>query len=45
MTEVERRQVEEVDDQDHLSPNEVGSDKEHDEGEVEEGVDDEVAAH
>lgn len=45
VAEVERRQVEEVDDQDQLSPDEVGSDKEHDEGEVEEVVEDEVAAN
>lgn len=45
MAEVERRQVEEVDDQDQLSPDEVGSDEEHDEGKVEEVVEDEVAAH
>lgn len=45
VAEVERRQVEEVDDQDQLSPNEVGSDKEHDESEMEEVVEDEVAAN
>lgn len=44
MAEVERRQVEEVDDEDHLSPDEVGTDEEHDECEVEEVVEDKVAA-
>jgi hypothetical protein len=45
VAEVERGQVEEVDDQDELGPYEVGSDEEHDEAEVEEIVRDEVAPH
>lgn len=45
VAEIERRQVEEVDDQNQLSPDEVGSDEEHDECEMEEVVEDEVAAH
>lgn len=45
MAEVERRQVDEVDDQDQLSPDEVGSDEEHDKGEMEEIIENEVAAH
>lgn len=43
MAEVQGRQVDEVDDQHNLSPREVTSDKQHDEGEVEEVVEDEVA--
>jgi len=45
VAEVERRKVEEVDDQEHLSPDEVGADEEHDPAKVEEIVGDEVAAH
>lgn len=44
VTEVERGQVEEVDDQDDLGPNEVGAHEEHDEGELKEVVEDEVGA-
>lgn len=44
MTEVERGKVEKVQQQDDLSPVKVRSDKEHDEGKVEEVVEDEVAA-
>lgn len=45
MAEVERRQVEEVDDQDQLGPNEMGADEEHDEGEVQQVVEDEMTPH
>jgi hypothetical protein len=41
---VQRGEVEEVDDDHDLSPNEVGTNKEHNEGEVEKVVEDEVAA-
>lgn len=44
VAEVERREVDEVDDENHLGPVEVGADEEHDEGKVEEVVEDEVAA-
>lgn len=44
VTEVERGQVEEVDDQDDLSPDEVGANEQHDEGELEKVVEDEVGA-
>lgn len=42
---VQRAQVEVVENEDDLGPNEMGADKEHDEPEVEEVVKDEVAAH
>lgn len=42
MTEVQARQVKEVNDQDDLSPDEMAADKEHDEGELEKVVEDEV---
>ena len=45
VTEVEGGKVEEVDDQDDLSPDEVAADEEHDEGELEEVVDYEVASN
>lgn len=44
VAEVEGGQVEEVDNENDLGPGKVGADKEHDEGEVEEVVEDEVAA-
>lgn len=44
VAEVEGAEVEEVEDQNELSPDEMGADKEHDEGEVEEVVEDKVAA-
>lgn len=44
VAEVQGRQIEEVDDEHDLGPDEVRADKEHDEGKVEEVVDDEVAA-
>jgi hypothetical protein len=44
VAEVQRRQVEEVDDQEQLGPDEVGAHEEHDEAEVEEVVGNEVAA-
>ena len=44
VAEVERRQVEEVDDQDDLGPDEVGAHEEHDEGKLKEVVEDEVGA-
>lgn len=45
VAEVERAEVDEVDDEDQLSPVEVGADKEHDKGEVEEVVKNEVASN
>jgi hypothetical protein len=45
MTEVKRGKVKEVDDEDELSPDEVGSDEEHDESELEEVVHDEMASN
>jgi len=45
VAEVERRKVNEVQNQDDLGPVEVRSDKEHDKGEVEEVVEDEVASN
>lgn len=45
MAEIEGGQVEEVDDQDNLSPGEVSSDEEHDEGKMQKVVKDEVASH
>lgn len=42
VAEVERRQVGEVNDQDELSPAEVGAHEQHDKGEVQEVVEDEV---
>jgi len=44
MAEIKGRQVEEVDDQDNLSPDEVPTDEEHNECEVEQVVEDEVAS-
>ncbi len=44
MTEVQRGQVEEVDNQDDLGPDKVAAHEEHDEGEGEKVVEDEVAA-
>lgn len=44
VTEIEGWKVEEVDNQDDLSPDEVWSDKEHDKGELEEIVEDEMAS-
>ena len=44
VTEVQARQVEEVDDQDDLGPDEVAADEEHNEGELEEVVEDEVGS-
>lgn len=44
VAEVERAQVEEVDDENELSPAKVRADEEHDKGEVEEVVGDEVRA-
>lgn len=45
VAEVQRRQVEEVNDQDHLGPGEVRSHEQHDEGEVQEIIEDKVATH
>lgn len=45
VAEVQRAQVEEVEDEEQLSPVEVRADKEHDEGEVEEVVQNEVASN
>jgi hypothetical protein len=45
VAEVERGQVKEVDDQDELGPAKVRADEEHDEGEVQQVVQDEVAAN
>lgn len=42
VAEVERRQVGEVDDQDELSPAKVGAHKQHDKGEMQKVVEDEV---
>ena len=44
VAEVERAEVDEVQDEENLSPGKVGSSKEHDKGEVEEVVHDEVAS-
>ena len=44
VAEVQGGEVDEVENQDNLSPVEVGADKEHDESEVEEVVEDEVAS-
>lgn len=44
VAEVEEGEVEEVDDQDDLGPDEVAADEEHDPGELEEVVEDEVAS-
>lgn len=41
---IERREVDEVENEDELGPVEVGADKEHDKGKVEEVVEDEVVA-
>lgn len=45
MTEVERRQVEEIDYQENLGPEEVAADEQHDESKVEEIVEDEMASN
>ena len=45
VAEVERAQVEEVDDQDQFGPVEVRANEEHDKGKVEEVVDDEMASN
>jgi len=45
VTEIKSGQVEEIDDQDNLSPGEVSSDEEHDEGKMQKVVEDEVAPH
>lgn len=45
VAEVQRGKVEEVDDEDDLGPGEVRSHEQHDEGEVQEIIEDEVAAH
>jgi hypothetical protein len=45
VAEVQERQVEEVEHQEELGPVKVGSDKEHDEAEMEQVVQDEVAAN
>lgn len=45
VAEVQRAEVEEVEDEDQLGPAEIGPHKEHDEGKVEKVVEDEVAAH
>ena len=45
VAEVQARQVEEVDDQDDLGPDEVAADEEHDEGELKEVVEDEVGSN
>lgn len=44
VTEVERGKIDEVENEDNLSPVEVRADKEHDKGEVEEVVEDEMAS-
>ena len=45
VAEVERRQVDKVEDEQDLGPDEVGANEQHDEGEVQEVVDDEMAAN
>jgi len=45
MTEVQEGQIEEVDDQDDLSPDEVSSNEEHDECELEKVIEDEVGTN
>lgn len=45
MAEIKRRKVNKVQNQDDLGPVEVGSDKEHNKGEVEEVIEDEVASN
>lgn len=45
MPEVEGREVDKVENQEHLSPSEVAGDEQPDKAEVEEVVDDEVAPH
>jgi len=45
MAEIERREVEKVDNQDKFGPPEVGADEQHDEGECEEVVGDEVGTN
>lgn len=44
VAEVERAEVGKVQDEENLSPGKVGSNKEHDKGEMEDVVDDEVAS-
>jgi len=45
VAEVERRQVEEVEEQNELGPDEVGAHEQHDKGKVKQVVEDEVASH
>jgi hypothetical protein len=45
VTEIQGRQVEEVDNQEHLSPVEMSSNEEHNEAELKEVVENEVASH
>jgi hypothetical protein len=45
VAEIEERQVEEVDDQDELSPSKVASDEEHNESKLQEVVENEVASY
>lgn len=45
VSEVQGREVEKVDNQDDLGPDEMVADEEQDKGEVEEVIEDEVAAH
>jgi len=44
VAEIEGRQVEEIDDQNHLSPDEVSANKQHDKGKLQEVVKDEVTS-
>jgi len=44
VAEIEGRQVEEIDDQDHLSPDEVGANKQHDECKLQQVVENEMTA-
>lgn len=45
VAEIESSQVEEVDDQNYLSPSKVSPDEEHDEGKLQKIVEDEVASY
>jgi hypothetical protein len=45
VAEIEGRQVEEIDNQNNFSPDEMSSNKEHDEGKLQEVVEDEVASN
>jgi len=45
VAEIEGRQVDKVDDQDELSPKELGADKEHDKSELQEVVENKVASN